>query len=379
MILIKNGKVHLGNGKILENTDILIKDGKICKVESDIDEKDVDIIDAKGKEVFPGFIDSITHWGCLGSTFTDMDYEEKTDPVTPQMNIIYAFDAENCTIQELYKAGITTVGVSPSDSNVIAGQIAAFKTYGDSPYEMLVRETVALKGSVTSTVKKTYGDQNKAPKTRMGISSILKNALEEAKKYDPSKEDVAKDEGKAILKKVLNKELPLIVSANTKAEIDGVINLFKDYDIDLTICNAFMAGKSKDSIIASNISLILGEQVNMQDHNDEIDLDKIIDIHEAGVNVSLSTACDMGAGGQEGLLWNAINVYKAGLDSEEVLKMITINPAKVLKIDDKVGTIEVGKDADVVIYTNNPIECFDSSITHSIIKGKIVYCKGECV
>lgn len=374
MMLIKNGRIHIGNGEILENADILIKDGRILKVGQGIKDEDTNIIDAKGMEVFPGFIDAITNWGCMGYSFTDSDNDEKSSPVTPEMNIVDAFDAENCTMQELYRNGITTVGVSPANSNVIGGQIAAFKTYGDKTYKMLVKESVGVKASVTALVKKTYGEKNVAPKTRMGIFSTLKKAFDEAKQYDPEKSDVSKDEKKEVLKRVLNKEIPLFVAANTKAEVDSILNFVKDYDIELVICNGYMAGKSKNSIVSSNASLVLGEQICISEYNNDLDLKEIVDLHKTGVNISISTTGE--SVGRETLLWNAINVYKAGIDSEEVLKMITMNPSKVLKIDDRVGTIEAGKDADVVIYTNNPIRYFDAAVTHTIIRGEEVYCKG---
>lgn len=374
MMLIKNGRIHVGNGEVLENADVLIKDGKILKVGQGIKDEDANVIDAKGMEVFPGFIDTITNWGCMGYSFNDSDNDEKSSPVTPEMNVVDAFDAENCTMQELYRNGITTVGVSPANSNVIGGQIAAFKTYGDKTYKMLVKESVGVKASVTALVKKTYGEKNVAPKTRMGIFSTLKKAFDDAKKYDPEKPGVSKDEKKEVLKRVLNREIPLFVAANTKAEVDSILNFVKDYDIELVICNGYMAGKSKNSIVSSNTSIVLGEQICISDYDNDLDLKEIVDLHKAGVNISISTTGE--SVGRETLLWNAINVYKAGIDSEEVLKMITTNPSRVLKIDDRVGTIEAGKDADLVIYTNNPIRYFDAAVTHTIIRGEEVYCKG---
>ncbi|NLX62775.1 MAG: hypothetical protein GXZ06_09830 [Tissierellia bacterium] len=175
MLLIKAGTVHDGNGNIFENTDILIKNGIIEAIGNSIDiPENVEIYDAKGKVVFPGFIDSLNVWGAKGPGWEDDDLSELSDPVTPQMDVVYSFDQDSMYFQRVFEYGVTSAGLAPSTSNVLGGYMAVFKTYGDHPYKMLVKDKVGQVASISSKTKIAYGKRNICPMTKMGAVSLQK-------------------------------------------------------------------------------------------------------------------------------------------------------------------------------------------------------------
>lgn len=382
MLLIKNATVHVGNGEVLKDYDILIKDGLIEKVEKDINEKNSTIVDASGKEVFPGFIEPMTCMGCLDFSSNFSDNQERTNPVTPEMNIKYAFNPEEIKLQTLYERGVTSIGAMPGNSNIVNGQMAVFKTYGTTVNEMLVKEFAGLKCSVTKNIKQTYGSKDVFPQTKMGIFSELKKIFRETQEYmKKEKEGTLKEDDKneknEIFKKILTKEMPMFVTADTKQEIDALLNITKDYDIDLVIFSGFQADRCIQGIKSNKVSLILG---NLLDLSNQIyngtELSKLKELIDDGILIGLSSASSTSSGERDTFLWNAIEFYKAGIDSEKIIEMITLNHAKMLGVSDKIGSIEVGKEADIVIYTNNPVEYYNSKVTHAIIGGDIVYTDG---
>lgn len=374
MILIKNGTVHDGKGKIFDDIDILIEDGIIKAIDHSIEvSDDVEVFDAKNKEVFPGFIDSLNAWGCIGPGWADNDLNEHSDPVTPEMNVVYAFDQDGMVFQGVFEYGITSAGIIPTISNVIGGQAAVFKTYGNHPYKMLVKEKVGMMASVTGATKKLYGSRNIAPMTKMGAFSLLKEALIKASNYDPSKEETKFDAKCEALQKVLKREIPLLINCHKKAEMDALQLLLKEFSLDVIFVGAFGVDINTAKIKEKKNSVILGDLTNaMSEKNRQIDFESIAKLMEGGVDIAISSFGEHGASGKESLLWNAILCYKYGLKSEEVLKMITSIPAKLLGVDQRIGSIEVGKDADMTIWSANPIESYRAVIEATFINGENV-------
>lgn len=360
MLIIKNGTIHVGNGEILDNYDVLVKNGIIEKIGQNLEFKDAQIIDAKGKKVFPGFIDPVSSYGCIDTTFNIKDNDEISNPITPDAKIKYAFNHGEIMVEELYKVGITSIGAAPGNKNIIGGQMAVYKTWGSNSSKMLVREPVGLKGSVINVVKETYGKREVLPMTRMGIFNELDNFLADNKKEPKIKES-----------------MPFFISANDAAEINALLNIMKEYDSRLIICGGFQADRCIEDIKEANASIIVGEQTYLTAKNyNNTDLYKIAQLQKEGGLVSFTLTTDYGPEGKIKYLWNAIEFYKAGVESEEVLKMITINPAKMLGVDDILGTVEEGKEADIVIYSNNPIEYYNSKVLYTIIRGELAYQEG---
>lgn len=362
MLLIKNGTVHTGYD-VYENCDILIKDDKIYEIKNNINAEDAEVINASGMHVYAGFIDPINNTGSMDKTYRMKDTDECSNPVSINTDIKYAFNPDEIMMEELYKTGITCIGSTPGNTNVISGKMAAFRTYGFNTNKMLVKEFVGLKGSVTNAVKEKYGKKNMMPSTKMGIFSMLYDALKSCE-----------GEEESVIDKVLNKEVPLFITANTKAEIQALINVVKDYDINLVICNAYQAQSCIELIKSVNASVIMGEQVYLSKNvYNEIDLSKLIDMKTGKNYVGFTVTGDYGPSGKVKYLWNAARLFQSGIDECEVLKMMTIYPAEMLGVGNILGTIETGKEADITIYSNNPIKYYDARCNYTIIQGKVVY------
>lgn len=370
MYLIKSGTVHIGDGSIQENTDILIEGDKIIEVGIGIERQDAKVIDAANMHVFPGFIDPHSSIGALGMPTKNMDNREVSSPVTPEMNIRYSIDPDEVNAQELYKSGVTSLGITPDNTNVIGGQITVFKTAPMKIKKRIVREKVALKCSVEQPVKDEYGERKQLPMTRMGIFYLLEEAIRKAKSI---KEDELSKSDRIILSAFDKGELPVFCAACTKGEITGLLHLLNNKNISLNIVDAFGFSDCIDEIKQTSANIILGNINNMSQlakHN--MDLSKVNELIQNGNLIAFSNTNGGRSEGREVFIWNGIEVYRAGVEAEEVVKMMCINPAKMLGVDDKIGSIEVGKDADISIFTENPVSSYAAKVVKSIVNGEVI-------
>ena len=169
MFILKNGVVWDGLNHDPVKADILVENGKIAKIASDIECSQAKVVPVDGCMVLPGFIDSLNVYGCRGPGWGVNDIAESTDPVLPQMNAVFAFDQDGMNFQEIYRYGVTASGISPMPNNVLAGKAAVFYSYGRHPYEMLLKEEAAQVASVSGAAKKLYGPQNKMPIDRKSV------------------------------------------------------------------------------------------------------------------------------------------------------------------------------------------------------------------
>lgn len=371
MILIRGGTVHDGKGKVLENVDILIDGKHIKDINKSINvSDDTEVIDAKGKVVFPGFIESLNVWGCKGPGWGDNDLNEHSDPISPQMDVIYSFDQDSMLFQRVFEYGVTSAGITPSTSNVLGGYAAVFKTYGKHPYEMLVKDKVAMISSITAETKTVYGSRNISPMTKMGAFALMKEALIKALNYKEN-ENPDYDSKSHALQKIISKEIPLFINCNTKSEMDAIEWALREFDLDIVFTGAFGLGMNTGRILENKYSVILGDLTNaMSSINSNVDFESIKKLIGTGIDIAISSCGDIMSSGKESLLWNAILCYKYGLESEDVLKMITSIPAKILRVEDKIGSIEVGKEADIVIWSDNPIKTYSSKVEAAFINGE---------
>ncbi len=378
-MLIKGGTLHIGDGRILPDTDILVQNGKIAAIGTGLMDKEV--IDASGKEVFPGFIDAADYAGCIDMAYHAHDYSENSSPVVPYVNIKHSVDPDEVERQEFYKSGITSMVMVPGNKNVIGGMVAVLKTTGININQMVVKEQAALKGSVINTVKETFGSRGVKPSTRMGMMNLLKETFAKYQKPEEcGKLSYIEAKNRDIFQKVFAKEVPFVVAANTKAEIESVIEGLKPYDVKLAICNAYQAGQAKEAILEAKAAVILGEFSHMSSEvHYDTDFEAILELERQGIPVAISLLTDDNVLGRECLFWTVSKLKKAGAAEEQILRMLTVHPAEIFGIADVAGTLEVGKDADIVICCGNPIEACDAYVTETLIRGQMVYRKEEAV
>jgi imidazolonepropionase-like amidohydrolase len=381
MILIKNGILYtMGAKGIMEQSDILVDSGKIVDIGKNLEHRDATIIDATGKLVFPGFIDAHCHLGMWedGIGFEGADGNEATDPITPHLRAIDAINPMDRTFDEAREAGVTLVATGPGSANVIGGTFTAIKTYGKRIDDMIVKDPLAMKCAFGENPKRTYNDKKVSPSTRMAIAAELRNALFKAKEYLSKKEAAGDDACKMpefnmkmeALIPVLKKEIPLKAHAHRADDILTAIRIAKEFDVDLTLEHCTEGHLIADELAREGYSAIVGpslsERSKFELKNLTFDTPGIL--HKAGVKIAIMT--DAPVIPLQYLPLAAALSAKFGLDRMEALKAITINPAEILGLAEQVGSLEVGKDADIVIWDKHPFDL--EAQTHLVMINGII-------
>ncbi|MBQ6493049.1 MAG: amidohydrolase family protein [Erysipelotrichaceae bacterium] len=379
-MLIKNGRIHDGKGKIFES-DIRIEKGKILKIGKDLKAgKNEEVVNAKGLEVFPGFIQTLSSWGINGSATeirpSSDDNDELSDPITPQLNVKYAFNGRAATVQQLGAFGLTTIGVTPTDNNLFGGTMAVFEVDGLNPFEMLIKDEIGMKASVRKNVKMIYGKRNAAPQTKMWLFEQLGEQFRKASEYKIEK-GKERDMKMEALQKVLKKKMPLFLSVDTKQDALHALEILKPYRIKLVLCNGYEIDENAKWLLDKKIPLVVrSNAMTMDETAMKLDLKGIAALSEKGLKVALS-GVDSHWQIREDVLWLGINMMRILKDEKKVLPMMTSIPAEILSVSDVTGSIEEGKRADIVLWKNNPLESYQAEIITTYMGGKAIYRKGD--
>ena len=367
MILIRNGKILTMNDRIYEMGDILIKGKKILDIGENLElPKDAEVIDAKGMWVMPGIVDAHCHIGMWedGIGFEGSDGNEATDPVTPELRAIDGINPEDHCFREARENGITTVVTGPGSANVIGGQFTALKTYGRRVDDMVIKEPLALKVAFGENPKWVYDGQKKAPSTRMATAAILRENLIKAQNYKRKLEQGEKDPDKMpdrdlkmeILVKVLNREIPLKAHAHRADDILTALRIAREFNVDITLDHCTEGHRISDFLLEGEAKVIVGplfsERSKVELKNMTFKAPGILS--KAGVKVAMMT--DHPVIPIQYLPVCAAIAVKEGMEEMEALKSITINAAEITGIADRVGSLEPGKDADIVIFDGHPLE-----------------------
>ena len=318
-----------------------------------------DTQDLTGFNVYPGMVEAHCHLGMEETAigFEGNDLNEITNPITPNMRGIDGCNPMDETVQTALEAGITTVAAGPGSANVIGGTFFAYKTKGNCIDEMTIQNPIAMKAAFGENPKRCYKD--KKIDTRMQISALLRETLEKTKEYLAKKEagkDVAYDQKLEAMIPVIKKELPLKCHAHRADDILTVIRIAKEYDIEVTLDHATDARCIVEQIKESGYPCICGPSFG---HKTKFELkSKSFKtpgvLNKAGILVSITT--DSPVIPEQYLSLCAALAAKEGMDEYEAIKAITINPAKILKLDNRVGSIKAGKDADFIVCTKNILD-----------------------
>lgn len=375
MQIITNGYIHTCEDKDYECGYICFDNGKITNIGNmcDFNLADFegsDVIDAAGAHICPGFIDAHCHIGMWEDSmdFEGADGNEDTDPITPQLRAIDAINPFDRCFDDALRAGITSVVTGPGSANVIGGQFAALKTYGNSVDKMLIKAPVAIKMAFGENPKNTYHSKNQAPSTRMGTAALLREALYKAaeykralKEYELSPDDCDKpdyDIKLEALLPLLDREIAAKVHAHRADDIMSAIRIAKEFDIDITIEHATEGNLICDILKEENLPLMVGpalcERSKIELKNSSFDNYKILS--DAGLSVAIIT--DHPVVPIEYLPLCAALAVKSGMDEDDALRAITINAAKNCRIDERVGSLAIGKDADIVMFDKSPIDFY---------------------
>ena len=318
-----------------------------------------DVQDLNGLFVFPGLVESHCHLGMEETAirFEGDDVNEITDPITPNMRGIDGCNPMDETIESALKGGVTTVAAGPGSANVLGGTFFAYKTKGNCIDEMTIENPIAMKAAFGENPKRCY--QGKKIDTRMQISALLRETLEKTKEYMKKKEagkDVAYDQKLEAMIPVVKRELPLKCHAHRADDILTAIRIAKEENIKITLDHVTDARSILPQIKESGFPCICGPALT---HKSKFELANMSfetpnELYKAGILFSIIT--DSPVIPQQYLSLSAALAAKAGLPEYEAIKAITINPAKILGLDNRVGSIKVGKDADFIICTKNILD-----------------------
>ena len=379
-MLIINGKIFTMEEKPIDNGFVRIKKnlieetGEMSALKNAENEK---LLDVHGAWVMPGLIESHAHigiteekWGVIGD-----DSNEQTNPSTATLRAIDGINPMDPAFHDAIEAGITSVMAGPGSANVIGGQFVFMKTQGRCIDNMIVKFPAALKVAFGENPKTTYGDQNVYPSTRMGIAAMLRNALYQAVQYKKNKESgkiTAEDFEMEPWIPVLNKEIPLKAHAHRADDILTAIRIAREFDVDITIDHGTESHLIVDEIKKSGFPVIAGTDLTSRSKLEVqyMDFKTSGILQKAGILFSITT--DHPVALIQYLPLCAGLAVKHGLSMEEGLKALTIYPAQICRVDDRVGSLKKGKDADIAIFSGNPMEIFTKTL-YTIIDGEIIY------
>ena len=379
MIVIKNGTIHNAISKEAFVADIMIENGKIVKIGTDLNADGAEIIDAAGLNVYPGFVEAHCHIGLdgYGIGYEGHDYNEMNDSVAPHLRAIDAINPFDPCMKMAAEAGVTCFATGPGSANVLGGTFVAIKPVGTCVDDMIVKDSVAMKCAFGENPKRCY--QTKGISSRMTTAANLRNALKKADLYKAKVEaaegDASKlpafDEKSEALIPVLNKEMPLKAHAHQANDILTALRVAKEANVNVTLEHVTEGHLIVNELVRANVPLAvgptLGHATKWELQNKTWETPGVL--AKAGCHVSIIT--DAPVIPLHYLPLCAGQAVKAGMDEFAALQAITINPAKHVGIADRVGSLEEGKDADIVIMAGSPFDV-DSKIKCVLIDGNAI-------
>jgi imidazolonepropionase-like amidohydrolase len=409
VVAIRGATILTMIGPPLRNGTVLIRGGKIAAVGIDVAiPADASVVDASGKYVMPGLIDAMSYFG-----IDAQDLAEASDPITPELRIIDAYDptgmgfaggAGPLRAAELLIGGVTAQYVGPGDATIVSGQGAIVKTAGAHLSDITIKEAAAMDMSVGAGPTKTFRAKNRTPNTHPAVMSLLRQSLIRAQEYDRASQAYAsrsdsnrsragvpkRDPGMEALVKVLHRELPARIQANTVTDIRGAIRLAEEFGFNLVINGGAQAYQLKAELAAKKIPVVLGPISHPFISGDEIpdlkeypapDERNAAWLREAGVPIAIASYSH-GLGGLaqpitgKWLLIDAALAEGYGLPEPEVLRAVTLYPAQILGVADRLGSLEPGKDADVIILDGPPLS-IKTWVESVYVNGELVHQRGN--
>lgn len=378
MFLIKNARILTMEGPEIGCGDILVEDGRIREIGVGID-VDCLRIEAGGLLAVPGLIDAHTHIGMIreGASFDFIDVNDSSDPIQPQLRAVDGFDPLSESLESAVEAGVTTIMTGPGSGNVIGGQFAVFKTAGDSFEEMLVRAPAAMKVAFGENPSRFYGkDQKRTPFNRMAIASLLREFLIRARHYCQRKEmgeEPEYDPKLEAMRPVFRKEIPLKIHAHRVEDMHLAVRIAREFELEFTLDHCTEAHLDAENLAREIPEAIVGPYLYVADKMEVSHVSPRTPgaLFEEGVQVAICS--DWPVVPMEYFMIQAGLAIREGMPEEEVWKAVTVNPARILGLEDRIGTLSEGKDADIVLFEGNPLRDICARVRMTVINGKIVY------
>lgn len=378
----------MGPAGAIEKGVVVVKDGRIVSVGK---ESAVTVPSGTkeiyGKVVVPGFIDAHNVLGLNGmyNVPGDQDADERTGPVQPELRAIDGFNPREELLRFVLERGTTTILTGPGTANVVAGQAAIYKTDVELGDKMLVRAPAAMIYNLGEDPKKTYQEKHKAPTTRMAVAWLVRKSFQDALTYRAKKQAAAKKpekerkpvdydaQAEAVLK-VLDGEIPALVTAQRESDIDVALRLMKEFKMKMWLAGAADAYLARERIHNAGVPVLVGPVLErpyaVQTENASLQNASLL--ADAGVPIAFQSAEEGYVPKGRAILWEAALAAANDLGPERALTALTIGAAKILGIADRVGSLEVGKDADVVVCDGDPFE-YRSHVTAVLVSGRLSY------
>jgi imidazolonepropionase-like amidohydrolase len=393
-VAITGGRVVPVTADPVENGTVLIEDGKITAVGAGLAVPDgAEVIDAAGQWVLPGFIEVHGHVGVHEEAqgWAGSDTNEMTEPVTAQVRALDAINPADLGFRDAITGGVLAVNVNPGSGNPIGGQTVALRCWGRTVDEMLLREPSGLKSALGENPKRVYGEQGKMPSTRLGTAAVIRGAFvaaanylakldAEAAKADADRKPVDRDLKLEALGRVLRREIPWRQHCHRADDIATALRIAEEFGYDLVIDHGTEAHLVADLLADRNIPVIIGPLFTSRSKVELLNrsLANPGRLARAGVTIAITT--DHPVVPIHFLVHQATLAVKEGLDRDTALRSLTINPARIAGVDDRLGSIEPGKDADLVLWSGDPLDVF-SRAQRALIGGREVYSwnNGEAV
>ncbi len=381
MLLLKNGNLHTMTQDAFIG-DLLIDNGKIKAIGASLSADGAEVIDLNGQFVLPGLIDAHCHIGMWedGMGEEGADGNEMTDPITPELRAVDGLNPFDPCFKEARDAGVTTAVTGPGSANVIGGQFAALKTCGRSIEEMTLRDPIAMKVATGENPKGVYTEKKVAPTTRMAIASLFRSTMTDAIEYQKgmAKEEDKPDRDIAMeaLLPVINRELTVKIHAHRADDILTGLRLAKEFNLKVTIDHCtegyLITDVLKDRLREQGAGIIIGpllsERSKIELKNLSFAAPRVLE--EAGIPFAMMT--DHPVIPIQFLPVQAGLAVREGLSEETALRSITRYAAEIVGISDRVGTLEVGKDADIAVFDGHPFD-YRTHCVLTLINGKIVH------
>lgn len=365
---------------------LLIDAGKIAAIGETVEvPAGCEVYDAQGCLVTPGFIDAHTHIGLHEEAvrWEGADYNESTHPVTPEMRAVDAINPNDEAFAVALSGGVTTAITGPGSANVIGGTFCALKLHGSCVDDMLLRPAVAMKIAMGENPKGCYGQNGKkAPMTRMAIAALLRGTLAKAKKYAADIEAAQAEDKPApfdfqmeAMLPVIRREIPLKAHAHRADDILTVLRICREFDVDVTLDHVTEGHLIVDKLVEANKPVLVGPSFGSKSKFElkEKSFATPGILHKAGLEVCIIT--DAPVIPLNYLPLCAGLAIREGLEEDAAWRAITINPAKVAGIADRVGSLEVGKDADLAVFDGDPLRDIQARARQVFVDGEPVLCQ----
>ena len=362
-MIIKNGLIHDAIHKEPYTGDIRIENGKLVSVGGTA-EGDPEVLDASGLHVYPGFVDAHSHIGLDGyggPTGTTYDYNEMNDICCPQLRGMDSYYAQDAAIPMALAGGVTTVAAGPGSANVLGGTFLAVKLFGNTVDEAMIRPSVAMKCAFGENPKRCY--KEKCDSARMTTAALLRQMLFESRDYMLRKEyagdDISKqpkfDMKMEALIPVLKREIPLKAHAHRSDDIMTALRIAKEFDLKITIEHCTEGHLIVNELKQAGVPVAVGPTLTNASKLELLNKSWTTPGILAAAGIPVSIITDAPVIPQQYLPLCAGLAVKAGMDPFQALQAITINPARHIGVEDRVGSLEAGKDADLVLTDGDPL------------------------